>query len=111
MTAHRPLPASHLDLFAATRAGVLTTVLPDGGPHSCLVRVGLDDGCARVHTTRAGRSGRNLLANPAASLLVVDPADTGRYIQIRGVAELACAGPWMTVRLPATRITTDAIHR
>ena len=54
--------------------------------------VDYDGECARVNTTLERQKGRNLLANPKVSLLVVDPDDTGRFIQIRGDAELVTDG-------------------
>jgi hypothetical protein len=47
-----------------------------------------DAGCALVNTTLERQKGRNMLADPRVSLLVVDPDDTSRFIQIRGDAEL-----------------------
>ena len=67
-------------------------MMPAGQPHSCLVWVDYDGQCARVNTTWERQSGRNLLANRRLSLLVVDPGDTGRYIQLRGDAELVQRG-------------------
>jgi PPOX class probable F420-dependent enzyme len=90
--ASEPVPRSHLDLLTAPIVGVLTTLMPDGQPHSCLVWVDYDGECARVNTTLERRSGRNLLSNPRLSLLVVDPENTARYIQIRGDAELVRRG-------------------
>ena len=87
-----PIPASHLDLLTRPICGVLTTMGPDGRPESSLVWVDFDGECARVNTTLERRKGRNLLANPKVSLLVVDPANTGRFIQIRGDAELVTDG-------------------
>jgi PPOX class probable F420-dependent enzyme len=87
-----PLPASHRDLFERAVCGVLTTLLPDGQPHSCLVWVDHDGTCARVNTTLERRSGRDLVADPRVSLLVVDPDDTSRFIQVRGEAELVTEG-------------------
>jgi PPOX class probable F420-dependent enzyme len=86
------IPASHLDLLARPICGVLTTMLPDGQPQSSLVWVDHDGECARVNTTLQRRKGRNLLANPKVSLLVVDPDNTGRFVQIRGDAELVTDG-------------------
>jgi PPOX class probable F420-dependent enzyme len=96
MTAIAPkavaVPASHLDLLARPICGVLTTMLPDGQPQSSLVWVDHDGECALVNTTLQRQKGRNLLANPKLSLLVVDPDNTGRFIQIRGDAELVTDG-------------------
>jgi PPOX class probable F420-dependent enzyme len=86
------VPASHLDLLTRPICGVLTTMLPDGQPHSSLVWVDFDGACARVNTTMERRKGRDLLADPKVSLLVVDPDDTSRFIQIRGDAELVTDG-------------------
>jgi PPOX class probable F420-dependent enzyme len=88
-----PIPASHLDLLTRPICGVLTTIGGDGQPQSSLVWVDVDTdgGCAQVNTTLQRQKGRNLLANPKVSLLVVDPDNTSRYIQIRGDAELVTA--------------------
>lgn len=86
------VPASHLDLLIRPICGVLTTMGPDGQPESSLVWVDFDGECARVNTTLERRKGRNLAANPRVSLLVVDPENTGRFVQIRGDAELVTDG-------------------
>jgi PPOX class probable F420-dependent enzyme len=86
------IPASHLDLLTRPICGVLTTMLPDGQPQSSLVWVDHDGECARVNTTLRRQKGRNILADPKVSLLIVDPDDTGRFIQIRGDAELVTEG-------------------
>lgn len=87
-----PIPVSHRDLLTRAICGVLTT-MGDDGPQSSLVWVDLDaDGHACVNTTFERQKGRNLLADPKVSLLVVDPDDTARYVQIRGDAELETAG-------------------
>lgn len=91
-TATVPIPPTHLDLLVRPICGVLTTMLPDGQPQSSLMWVDFDGDCARVNTTLERRKGRNLLANPRVSLLIVDPDDTARFIQIRGDAELVTAG-------------------
>jgi PPOX class probable F420-dependent enzyme len=89
----RPIPASHLDLLTRPICGVLTTMGASGHPQSSLVWVDVDrDGLARVNTALERQKGRNLLANPKVSLLVVDPDDTARFIQIRGDAELVTEG-------------------
>ena len=88
----RPLPASHLDLLTRAIDGVLTTMGADGQPQSSLVWVDVEGECARVNTTLERQKGRNLVANPKVSLLLVDPDDTTRYLQLRGDAELVREG-------------------
>jgi Pyridoxamine 5'-phosphate oxidase len=56
------------------------------------VWVDLGRGCALVNTTLERQKGRNLLGNQKVSLLVVDPGNTSRFIQIRGDAELVTQG-------------------
>ena len=87
------LPASHRDLLTRPICGVLTTIGPGGQPQSSLVWVDVDHrGLACVNTTLERQKGRNLLADPKVSLLVVDPDDTSRFLQIRGDAELVTDG-------------------
>jgi PPOX class probable F420-dependent enzyme len=83
-----PIPESHLDLLTRPICGVLTTLGPGGQPESSLVWVDHDGECARVNTTLERRKGRDLLVDPRLSLLIVDPANTGRFVQVRGTAEL-----------------------
>ena len=82
------IPESHRDLLTRPIHGVLTTMMPDGQPQSSLVWCDEDGECARVNTTRERQKGKNMLANPRVSLLIVDPEDTSRYIEIRGEVEL-----------------------
>jgi PPOX class probable F420-dependent enzyme len=64
----------------------------DGQPQSSVVWVDIDGESAVVNTTLERQKGRNLLADPKVSLLVVDPENTSRYVQIRGDAELVTEG-------------------
>jgi PPOX class probable F420-dependent enzyme len=86
------VPESHVDLLTRPVHGVLTTMEPNGQPQSSLVWVDFDGQCAVVNTTLERRKGSNMAANPKVSLLVVDPENTSRFIQIRGLAELATEG-------------------
>jgi PPOX class probable F420-dependent enzyme len=87
-----PIPDSHRDLLTRPLHGVLTTMMPDGQPQSSLVWCDYDGECARVNTTRQRQKGRNMRANPRVSLLVVDPEDTSRYLEIRGEVEIVEEG-------------------
>lgn len=83
-----PIPETHLDLLTRPICGALTTMGPDGHPQCSLVWVDIDGGCAQFNTTLERRKGRNLLANPKVSLLIVEPDNTARFLQIRGDVEL-----------------------
>ena len=87
-----PIPDSHLDLLTRPICGVLTTMGGNGQPQSSLVWADHDGACARVNTTLERQKGRNLVANPKVSLLVVDPDNTARYLQLLGDAELVTDG-------------------
>jgi PPOX class probable F420-dependent enzyme len=82
-----PIPDSPRLLTRPVTA-CLTTLMPDGQPQSSLVWCDYDGECACVNTTLQRQKGKNMLANPKVSLLIVDPEDTGRYLEIRGEAEL-----------------------
>jgi PPOX class probable F420-dependent enzyme len=87
-----PIPGSHLDLLTRPICGVFTTMGADGQPQSSLVWVDDDGECARINTTLQRQKGRNLRRDPRVSLLVVDPDDATRFIQIRGDTELVTEG-------------------
>ena len=87
-----PIPASHLDLLMRPVHGVLTTMMPDGQPQATLVWCDYDGECACVNTTLERQKGRNLAVEPRATLLLVDPDDTSRYLEIRGEVELEREG-------------------
>jgi PPOX class probable F420-dependent enzyme len=86
------VPASHVDLLSGPVCGVFTTMGRDGQPQSSLVWVDYDGLCARINTTLERQKGRNVLSNARVSLLVVDPRNTARFIQIRGDVEIVTTG-------------------
>lgn len=86
------IPASHIDLLTCAVTGVLTTMMPDGQPQSSLVWCDFDGEFACVNTTLERQKGRNMQRNPKVSLLVVDPENTGRYLELRGEVELVTEG-------------------
>lgn len=87
------IPNSHVDLFCTPVHGVLTTMMPDGSPQSSVVWVDYDGEYVLINTTLERQKGRNMQANPAATVLVIDPADSGRWIEVRGrVQEMTTHG-------------------
>jgi len=83
-----PIPRTHRDLFDRPVVAVFTTLLPSGQPHSSLVWIELGEEGPEVNTTLERQHGRDLVRNAKASVLVVDPDDTSRFVQIRGDVEL-----------------------
>lgn len=82
------IPETHLDLFTRPIHGVLTTMMSDGQPQSSLVWCDYDGDHVLINTTKERQKGKNMLANPKVSLLVVDPEDTSRFVEIRGDVEI-----------------------
>jgi PPOX class probable F420-dependent enzyme len=78
------IPESHVDLIEQPVA-TLATVGPDGRPQVSAVWFLHEDGKLRVSLNTARQKTKNLRANPAATLFILDP--TGyRYLEVRGDA-------------------------
>ena len=86
------IPQSHLDLIEEPICAVLTTMMPDGQPQSSLVWCDYDGESIQVNTTRQRQKGENMAQNPKVSLLVIDPKDSGRWIEVRGEVEITELG-------------------
>lgn len=86
------IPASHLDLVARPLHGVLTTMLPDGQPQSTLVWLDYDGQSLRVNTTRQRQKGKNMQVNPKINLVIIDPGDATRWLEVRGEVEITEEG-------------------
>jgi PPOX class probable F420-dependent enzyme len=84
-----PIPASHQDLLVGRVHGVLSTMLPGGQPQSSLVWVDYEWSEGQpprvlINTALERQKCRNMLANPRVTVLVVDPANTERWVEVRG---------------------------
>ena len=78
------IPSTHRDLFEKPVHGVLTTMMPDGMPQSSIVWVDYDGECVLINTTLERQKGRNMQSNPKVTVLVIDPQDSSRWIEVRG---------------------------
>ena len=78
------IPNTHRDLFQEPIHGVLTTMMPDGMPQSSIVWVDYDGEYVLINTTLERQKGRNMQANPKVTILVIDPQDSSRWIEVRG---------------------------
>jgi PPOX class probable F420-dependent enzyme len=82
------IPTSHLDLLLEPVHGVLTTMMPGGEPQSSIVWVDYDNTHVLINTTLERQKGRNMRTNPRVTVLVIDPKNNSRWIEIRGKVAL-----------------------
>ena len=78
------VPQSHRDLLERPIHAVLTTMMPDGQPQSSLVWCDYDGEHVLISTTCERQKGKNMAANPRVTLLIIDPDDGNRYVEVRG---------------------------
>ena len=87
------IPDSHKDLLVSPVHGVLTTMLPDGQPHMSVVWVDYDDEHVLLSSTLERQKGKNILLKPMVNIIVIDPKNVSRFIEIRGkVVEITQEG-------------------
>src|SRR5215471_18957158 len=82
------IPQSHRDLLDAEFA-TMGTIGPDGRPQLSEVWFLADGETVRVSLNCTRQKAKNLVANPAVNLFVLDLAIPYRYLEIRGDAELS----------------------
>jgi PPOX class probable F420-dependent enzyme len=86
------VPESHVDLLTRPLDAALTTLFADGRPQTQPVWCDFDGRDVLVNTTRERAKGKNMQRDPRASILVVDPQDTGRWIEVRGDVSISERG-------------------
>jgi PPOX class probable F420-dependent enzyme len=87
------VPGSHVDLLIEPVHGVLTTIMPDGQPQMSIVWVDYDGECVLINTTLERQKGKNMQTNPKVNILLIDPKNGSRFLEIRGeVAEYTQSG-------------------
>jgi PPOX class probable F420-dependent enzyme len=72
--------------------GTATTLRSDGSPHSTIVWVDVDDGKVSFNTARGRAKSQHLERDPRASLLMVDPNDSHKWVSVSGPAQLTEEG-------------------
>jgi PPOX class probable F420-dependent enzyme len=83
-------PRKFLD--ESPNVGVATTLREDGSPHSTIVWVDVEDGKVSFNTARGRAKSKHLERDPRASLLMVDPNDSFKWVAVSGPAELTEEG-------------------
>lgn len=82
------IPASHRDLLDGQFA-TLATVGPDGRPQLSEVWFLADGDTIGISLNTSRQKTKNLMANPVATVFLLDLANPYRYLEIRGDAEIS----------------------
>ena len=81
------IPENYRDLLSAEVA-TLSTIGPDGRPQSSEVWFLAEGDTVSISLNSSRQKMKNLLANPAVSVLILDLAMPYRYLELRGDAEI-----------------------
>ena len=81
-------PTEAIALLGKRPTAVITTLLPDGTPHSVVAGVVLDGEQLVSFTGPTAKRLKNLAANPAITVVAIDPETSMRYLEVRGTATL-----------------------
>jgi PPOX class probable F420-dependent enzyme len=68
--------------------GTVTTLRDDGSPHSTIVWVDVEGDKVSFNTARGRAKSKHLEHDPRASLLMVDPNDSYKWVAVSGNAQL-----------------------
>jgi PPOX class probable F420-dependent enzyme len=71
---------------------VVTTLRPDGSPHSTVVWIDEDRGDVLFNTAEGRAKLRYLTRDPRVSIVVVDPGNQYHWVSVSGTAELTTEG-------------------
>ncbi len=80
------------DFLEQPFVGEVTTLRPDGSPHTTVVWVDTDTDVVMFNTAVGRAKERHLRSDPRASLIVVDPQNAYRWLSISGSAEITTDG-------------------
>ena len=78
------IPAEYQDLLERPIIVSLVTVMPDGQPQATPVWADTIDGNVRINTVTGRQKHRNLAERKMATVLVIDPDNPMRWMEIRG---------------------------
>jgi PPOX class probable F420-dependent enzyme len=78
------IPETHIDLIDGPYVVALSTIMPDGQPQTTPVWCNRKDEYIFINVMKGFRKEKNMRLNPRISLLVYDPKDPLRNIEIRG---------------------------
>lgn len=79
------IPATHADLLTRPTFAHVATLGPNGEPQSTPVWFGYDGDVIRFSVTTGRQKYRNIARDPHVALSIMDPDNSYRYLEIRGV--------------------------
>jgi PPOX class probable F420-dependent enzyme len=79
-----PLPESTHDLFERPILCALSTINPDGRPHTVPVWCDFDGTHVRVNCPAASRKARNMAVGSNVTALLIDPQQNYHWIEVMG---------------------------
>src|SRR5690349_17922121 len=86
----KQIPPSHLDLVDGPYTVALSTILPDGQPQTTPVWCNRHGDYIFINVMKGFRKEKNMRLNPKVSLLIYDPKNPLRNIEIRGLVVEMC---------------------
>ncbi len=78
------IPSEFNDLFEKPILFALATVMPDGQPQVTPLWGDLSNGQPRFNTAEGRQKDKNLKERPQATVMLVDPENPQRWIEVRG---------------------------
>ena len=81
------IPDSHKDLLGA-QVAVLGTIGSSGRPQLSAIWFLAEGDTVKLSLNTARQKVKNIQANPKVSLLIIDPANPYKYVELRGDAEI-----------------------
>ena len=82
------LSESAIALIDGRNYAVLATVNADGSPQTSVLWIGRDGDDLLFSTVEGRVKHRNMVRDPRVSVTVIDSADPGNYVELRGVASM-----------------------
>jgi PPOX class probable F420-dependent enzyme len=84
MSTPKSIPATHIDLLERPLLAALATTLPNGTPQVTVVWFNYENGQVHINSAAGRLKDRAIRAKPYLALMIMDPQNPRRYIQVRG---------------------------
>lgn len=88
MSTPKPVPAQYADLAEQPITAALATTLPNGTPQVTPLWFSYTDGFFYFNTAVGRLKDKAIRENPYVALMVLDPKNPYRYLQVRGPIEI-----------------------